>query len=151
MNVQAESGASVVTGQPIMRLVATPQDGFHTMAGQFSGLNRNQVYRVTAWVKPAGGGNVELEASDQSNGQTLNHAVAIFNLSNRAVVSADGAVKERGIDQGPDGWQKIWLDVMTTGGQIVVSLRPVDGGAVTYKGDGRLGVILGGVEADPQG
>jgi hypothetical protein len=151
LNVQPETGTSVVTGQTIMRIVATPQDGFHTLAGQFSGLNKNQVYRVMAWVKPTGGSNIELEASDQANGQPLNHAVAIFNLANHAVISADGAMKERGIDQGPDGWQKIWLDLMTSAGQIVISLRPINGGAVTYKGDGRLGVVLGGVEADPRG
>jgi hypothetical protein len=151
LNVQSESGTSVVTGQPITRIVATPQDGFHTLAGQFSGLNKNQVYRVMAWVKPTGGSNIELEASDQANGQTLNHAVAIFNLANHAVISADGEMKERGIDQGPDGWQKIWLDLMTSAGQIVISLRPINGSAVTYKGDGRLGVVLGGVEANPQG
>jgi len=151
LNVQAETGTSVVTGQPIMRIVATPQDGFHTLAGQFSGLNKNQVYRVMAWVKPTGGSNIELEASDQASGQPLNHAVAIFNLANHAVISAEGAMKERGIEKGPDGWQKIWLDLMTSAGQIVISLRPINGGAVTYKGDGRLGVVLGGVEADPQG
>ena len=151
LNVQPETGTSVVTGQTIMRIVATPQDGFHTLAGQFSGLNKNQVYRVMAWVKPTGGSNIELEASDQANGQPLNHAVAIFNLTSHTVISAEGALKERGIDQGPDGWQKIWLDLMTSAGQIVVTLRPVNGGAVTYKGDGRLGVVLGGVEADPQG
>jgi len=151
LNVQPETGTSVVAGQTIIRIVATPQDGFHTLAGQFSGLNKNQVYRVLAWVKPTGGSNVELEASDQANGQPLNHAVAIFNLANNAVISADGAMKERGIDQGPDGWQKIWLDLMTSAGQIVISLRPINGGAITYKGDGRLGVVLGGVEADPRG
>jgi hypothetical protein len=151
LNVQPETGASVVTGQPIMRIVATPQDGFHTLAGQFSGLNKNQVYRVVAWVKPTGGSNIELEASDQASGQPLNHAVAIFNLVSHAVVSAEGAMKERGIEKGPDGWQKIWLDLMTSAGQIVISLRPINGGAVTYKGDGRIGVVLGGVEADPQG
>ena len=149
LNVQPETGTSVVAGQTIIRIVATPQDGFHTLAGQFSGLNKNQVYRVMAWVKPTGGSNVELEASDQANGQPLNHAVAIFNLANNAVISADGAMKERGIDQGPDGWQKIWLDLMTSAGQIVISLRPINGGAITYKGDGRLGVVLGGVEANP--
>ena len=149
LNVQPETGTSVVAGQTIIRIVATPQDGFHTLAGQFSGLNKNQVYRVMAWVKPTGGSNVELEASDQANGQPLNHAVAIFNLASNAVISADGAMKERGIDQGPDGWQKIWLDLMTSAGQIVISLRPINGGAITYKGDGRLGVVLGGVEANP--
>src|SRR5580704_17019535 len=80
--VQPATSTPVVAGQPVLRLVPSPQDGFHTLGGQFSGLNKNQVYRVTAWVKPEGGGNVQLEAGDQSTGLPLNHAVAIFNLAN---------------------------------------------------------------------
>jgi hypothetical protein len=151
LNVQPVGGMPVVTGQPILQLVATPQDGFHTLAGQFSGLNKNQVYRVTAWVKTKGGGNIELEAGDQSTGLPLNHAVAIFNLADHVVLSGDGSNKERGVEQGPNGWQKVWLHLMTSNGEIVVTLRPTSGGTVTYRGDGRLGVILGGVEVDPQG
>jgi hypothetical protein len=149
LNVQPESGVSVVTGQPILRLLSTPQDGFHLLAGQFKGLNKNQVYRLTAWVKPEAGGNVQFEA--QARGQPPNHAVAIFNLASHAVLSTDGALQERGVDQGPDGWQKVWLDVMTTDGQIDIAIRPTNGGTLTYRGDGRLGVTLGGVEANPQG
>lgn len=151
LNVQTDTGKSVVAGQPVMRLLATAQDGYHTLAGQFSGLNKNQVYRVTAWVKPEGGGNVEFETSDRSSGQPLNHAEALFNLSSREVLNTSAAVKERGVDQGPDGWQKVWLNLMTSDGQIIVTLRPANGGAVTFKGDGRLGVTLGGVQIDPQG
>jgi hypothetical protein len=151
LNVQTETGTSVVAGQPVMRLLATAQDGYHTLAGQFSGLNKNQIYRVTAWVKPEGGGNVELETSDRASGQPLNHAEAMFNLSSREVLSASAAVKERGVDQGPDDWQKVWLDVMTSDGRIIVTLRPANGGATNFKGDGRLGVTLGGVEVNPQG
>jgi hypothetical protein len=44
----------------------------------------------------------------------------------------------------------VWLDMMTSNGDIVVALRPTVGGGVIFKGDGRLGVILGGVEVDPQ-
>jgi hypothetical protein len=151
LNVRTETGTSVVAGQPVMRLLATAQDGYHTLAGQFSGLNKNQVYRVTAWVKPEGGGNVELETSDRASGQPLNHAEAMFNLAGREVLSASAAVKERGVDQGPDGWQKVWLDLMTSDGRIIVTLRPANGGATNFKGDGSLGVTLGGVEIDPQG
>jgi hypothetical protein len=40
---------------------------------------------------------------------------------------------------------------MTSNGEIIVTLRPTSGDTVTYRGDGRLGVILGGVKVDPQG
>jgi hypothetical protein len=46
--VRPEREPTVVAGQPGLRLVASPQDGYHTLGGQFSGLNKYQVYRVTA-------------------------------------------------------------------------------------------------------
>jgi hypothetical protein len=67
------------------------------------------------------------------------------------VVSTDVAAKQRGIDQGPDRWRKVWLDMMTSNGDIIVALRPAVGGGVIFKGEGQLGVILGGVEVEPQG
>lgn len=151
LHVETQTGMSVVAGQPILRLVTTPQDGYHTLAGQFRGLSKSQVYRVTAWVKPEGGANVEFEISDGAVGQPLNHAVAIFNLAGRAVISTDAAAKQRGIDKGPDRWLKVWLDMMTSNGNIIVTLRPTVGAGVVFKGDGQLGVLLGGVEVDPQG
>lgn len=151
LNVQPQTGMSVVTGQPVLRLITTPQDGYHTISGQFRRLSTNQVYRITAWVKPEPGSNVELEISDSASGTPLNHAVAIFDPEKHAVISTDVAAKQRGIDDGPDGWKKVWLDLMTSDGEIVVTLRPAVGGAVTFRGDGRRGVLLGGFEADPQG
>jgi hypothetical protein len=151
LHVETQTGMSVVAGQPILKLVTTPQNGYHTLAGQFRGLSKSQVYRVTAWVKPEGGANVEFEISDGAVGQPLNHAVAIFNLAGRAVISTDAAAKQRGIDKGPDRWLKVWLDMMTSNGNIIVTLRPTVGAGVVFKGDGQLGVLLGGVEVDPQG
>ena len=148
--IRPETAAPVVAGQPVLRLVATPQDGFHTLAGQFSGLNKNQVYRVTAWVKP-GSGNIQLEVGNQAQGQPVHHLAAIFSFSNHTVLDGGTPVKDGGINQGPDGWQKIWLNVMTSDGRLDVSLRPTNGNVLTFKGDGSLGVILGGVEANPLG
>jgi hypothetical protein len=151
LNAQAQSGVSVVTGQPVLRLITTPQDSYHTISGQFRRLSTNQVYRITAWIKPEAGSNVELELSDSANRTPLNHAVAIFDLARRTVISTNVASKQRGIDEGPDGWKKVWLDLMTSDGEIIVTLRPAVGGAVTFRGDGQVGVLLGGFEADPQG
>ncbi len=79
--IRPETEAPVVAGQPVLRLVATPQDGFHTLAGQFSGLNKNQIYWLIAWVKPEGG-NIQLEVGNQAPGQPIHHLAAIFSLSN---------------------------------------------------------------------
>ena len=149
--VRPETEPTVVAGQPALQLVASPQDGFHTLGGQFSGLNKNQVYRVTAWVKAAGGGNIQLELGDQPPGQPPNHIAAIFSLSNHTVRDGDTVIKDGGIDQGPNGWQKIWLNLVTVDGKLDVTLRPANGDVLTFKGDGNLGMILGGVEANPHG
>jgi len=148
--IRPETEPTVVAGQPVLRLVASPQDGFHTLAGQFSGLIKNQVYRVTAWVKPQSG-NIQLELGDQPPGQPPHHIAAIFSLSNHTVRDGDTVVKDGGIDQGPNGWQKIWLNLVTADGNLDVTLRPANGDVLTYKGDGSLGMFLGGVEANPRG
>ncbi len=148
--IRPETEPTVVAGQPVLRLVASLQDGFHTLAGQFSGLNKNQVYRVTAWVKPQSG-NIQLELGDQPPGQPPHHIAAIFSLSNHTVRDGDTVIKDGGIDPGPNGWQKIWLNLVTADGNLDVTLRPANGDVLTYKGDGSLGMILGGVEANPRG
>jgi hypothetical protein len=149
--VQPATSTPVVAGQPVLRLVPSPQDGFHTLGGQFSGLNKNQVYRVTAWVKAEGGGNVQLELGDEpAAGQPAHHLAAVFSLANHTVRDGDVVIKEGGFDQGPDGWQKIWLNLVTSDGHLDVTVRPANGDTLTYKGDGNLGLILGGVEANPR-
>lgn len=148
--VQPATSTPVVAGQPVLRLVPSPQDGFHTLGGQFSGLNKNQVYRVTAWVKAEGGGNVQLELGDEpAAGQPPHHLAAVFSLANHTVRDGDVVIKEGGFDQGPDGWQKIWLNLVTSDGHLDVTVRPANGDTLTYKGNGSLGLILGGVEANP--
>jgi hypothetical protein len=149
--VQPATSTPVVTGQPVLRLVPSPHDGFHTLAGQFSGLNKNQIYRVTAWVKAEGGGNVQLEVSDEpAAGQPPHHLSAVFSLANHTVRDGDVVIKEGGFDQGPDGWQKIWLNLLTSDGHVDVTVRPANGDNLTYKGNSSLGLILGGVEANPR-
>jgi hypothetical protein len=149
--VQPATAPPVVPGQPVLRLVPSPQNGFHTLAGEFSGLNKNQAYRVTAWVKAEGGGNVQLELGDEpAAGQQPHHIAAVFSLANHTVRDGDVVIKEGGFDQGPDGWQKIWLNLVTGDGHLQVTVRPANGDVLTYKGDGNLGLMLGGVEVNPR-
>jgi hypothetical protein len=150
LNVRAETGASAVTGQPILQLLPTSQDGYHTLGGQFTGLSKNQHYRIAAWLKPEAGANVEVGVADNPNGKALNFAVGVFDLTQHTVLSGSGAVNDRGIEQGPGDWQKVWLDLPTSDGQFIFTIRPANGAAVTFKGDGKFGLILGGIEAAPK-
>jgi hypothetical protein len=133
-----------------MRVIATPNGTAHSLVVRYNDLNRNQAYRITVWVKPVAGGNVELAALDQPDGTPVNNASVFFDLSSKTVSAASGT-KGRGIDQGPDNWQKVWLELPTTNGQFLVAIRPAKEGTNTYQADGRLGFILGGFQLAPAG
>jgi len=149
LNVKPADETSVVAGQPILRLITTPNDTGHSLVAQYHGLAKNQVYRITAWVKPEAGGNIEVAALDQPNGTPVNQCSVIFDLSSKTVLSVNGT-KAHGIEQGPDNWRKVWFDLATSDGQFLVAIRPAKGNADNYQGDGRLGVTLGGIQMDPR-
>jgi hypothetical protein len=138
-----------VVGMPVLRLVAVPTTGRHYLAAQATGLEKNRLYRITAWVKGAAGIKVELQISDDLNprdGKPANFGIATFDPARRAVSSWFGGLKGQGVEQGPDGWQKMWVDLPTDAGQFVVSLGLVSKDRNSFKGDGRLGLTFGGVE-----
>jgi hypothetical protein len=146
LNVQREADRSVASSQPVLQLIPTQQNGYHTLAGQITGLGNNQTYRITAWVKTIGGENVELDVTDQPN---RNAGRGIFDLSQHEILNKSDTAK-KGIEQGPDGWQKTWLDLATSDGEFTFALRPADGAVDTFRGDGKRGLIFGGIEATPK-
>jgi hypothetical protein len=146
MNVQAIAGVPAVTGHPILRLVPL-QDGVHTLAFRVNGLVKNERYRITAWIKPQAGANLEIAARDQADKDNgPNNARVLFDVAGRTVLSAQGNALT-GIEQVGD-WLTVWLDLLTTDGQAVVNFYVCNGDAESYTADGRLGIILGGTEAD---
>lgn len=149
LNVQAVDADAMVSGQPVLRLTATPDDKGHTLGVRLTGLAKNQTYRVSAWVKPVAGANVELAAFDRPDtDKPVNNGDAIFDLSNHQVLDASG-VPDRDIEQHPNYWQKVWINLATSDGQLLVAVRPTNGRRVLYPGDGKLGLILGGIQAEP--
>lgn len=151
LNVRAQTGTPMVVGQPILLLTPTLDEGYHTLAGQVTGLNKSQAYRITAWVKPEAGGNIELEVVDSPDTSPVNHAVGIFDLTRHVVLYGSGEVNDRGIEQTPGDWQKVWLDLVTSDGKFVFTIRPSNGASDIFKGDGRFGLSLGGIEVEPKG
>jgi len=149
LNVQAVDADAMVSGQRVLRLIATPNDGGHTLAVRLTGLDKNQTYRISAWVKSVAGGNVELAAFDRPNtDKPLNNGDAVFDLYNHQVLDESG-VQDRDIEQHPNYWQKVWINVATSDGQLVVAVRPTNGRKILFVGDGKLGLILGGIEVEP--
>jgi hypothetical protein len=148
LNVQAINVDAMVSGQPVLRLIATPNDQGHTLAVRLTGLNKNQAYRVSAWVKSVAGGNVELAALDRPDtDKPVNNGDAVFDLRNHQVLGASG-IRDSDIEQHPNYWQKVWINLATSDGQLLVAIRPIKDGLL-YPGDGKLGLILGGIEAEP--
>jgi hypothetical protein len=149
LNVQAVNATAMVPDQPVLRLTATPNDDGHTLAVRLTGLDKNQTYRIAAWVKPVAGGNIGLFAFDTPDSdRPLNTGYALFDLGVHDVLESVG-VKERDIEQHADAWQKVWIDLPTSDGNLLVALRPMNGRVFQFDGDGRLGLILGGIEVKP--
>ncbi len=149
LNVKTADETAVVDGQSILRLAATANDTGHSLVAQYQGLNKNQVYRITAWIRPEAGGNVEVAALDQPSGTPVNQGMVIVDLSDQKILSVNGT-EAQGVEPGPGNWQKVWLDLPTSDGQFLVAIRPVKGSADSYRGDGRLGVTLGGIQMAPR-
>jgi Serine hydrolase len=149
LNVQVVNADAVVTGQPVLRLIATPKSDRHVLAVRVTGLAKDQTYRIAAWVKPVAGGNVGLFAFDRPDDKSQpNSGFALFDLGSHQVLEASG-VRERDIEQHSNAWQKVWIDLPTSDGNFLVAIRPLSGGDHQFDGDGKLGVILGGIEVKP--
>ena len=149
LNAEVEAGDPVVVGQRILRLVTVPTTGRHYFAAQSTTLNKNQVYRIAAWVKDPAGVKVEMQVSDElapRHGTPANYGSAIFDPVARTVSSSPGRLKGRGVEQGPDGWQKIWVDLATADGEMVLAFGLVGKDRREFKGDGPPGLTFGGIE-----
>jgi hypothetical protein len=149
LNAEPEVEDPVVAGQPPLRLVAVPTTGRHYLAAQSTTLNKNQVYRITAWVKGSAGVKVEMQVSDELkpvDRVPANYGSALFHPAARTVLSSSGFIKGRGIEQGPNGWQKVWVDLATAGGELVLGFGLVSKNGSSFKGDGRFGLTFGGIE-----
>ena len=149
LNIQAVNTAAIIPDQPVLRLTATPDDNGHTLAARLTGLDKGRTYRIAAWVKPIAEGNVGLFAFDTPDGnRPPNTGYALFDLGGHEVLEAVG-VKERDIEQHADSWQKVWIELPTSDGNFLVAVRPANGKNYEFDGDGKIGVILGGIEAKP--
>jgi hypothetical protein len=149
LNVQVVNAGAVVTGQPMLQLIATPNGDRHVLAAQLTGLAKDRTYRIAAWVKPVAGGNVGLFASDHPDDQRPpNDGFALFDLGSHQVLEASG-VQNRDIEQHSNAWQKVWIDLPTSDGNFLVAIRPLAGKDYQFDGDGKLGLILGGIEVKP--
>src|SRR4029077_16544187 len=96
----------------------------HYFAAQSTTLNKSQVYRIMAWIKDPAGMKIQMQVSDElrpRHGTPAKYGNATFDPAARTVSRSPGHLKGTGIEQGPEGWQKIWVDLTTAGGEMVVA------------------------------
>jgi hypothetical protein len=149
LNATVMDEAPRVPGQPVLRLVATPSQGRHYIAARVTGLGKPGVYRVGAWVRtPPRGVSVEFELGDGAvpgPGKAANHGAVIFDPTARTVASGSIDANKRGIEAKAGDWHRLWIDFRTDD-QIVLALGVTAPEGSSFKGDGRIGVIFGGID-----
>jgi hypothetical protein len=149
LNVGVIAGTPVVPDEPMLQFIAIPTADVHTVAGEVDALDKNRVYRITAWVKSEAGGNFEIEAGDHASTEA-SYGTVIFDLTDHQFADSNQSTKS-GIEPSDDGWQKVWIELPTSTGQLLFNLYVAKGGAIRFTGDGSLGVSLGGFTIEPRG
>ena len=158
LNVKVIEGQRIVPDHPIFQLTAVQTNDpaaqhRHALSECISGLAPGGTYRVSLWVKPMDGTNVQIQLRDSTRAETGipgNEGEARYNLSPSSVMMVNGLFSP-GIKPDLDGWQKVWADVTTGDGRIFVYLgllRKADNSHV-FDGDGEQ-LLFGGIEISHQ-
>jgi hypothetical protein len=144
---------AVACGQRMLRLVAVPSDGRHALSARFGGLAPGAVYRAMSWIRAEPAAHVMIEVRDSVDthtGQPSNYGVAHFNPAARSVTKSTGDILASGVDTAADGWLRVWADLRSKDGQIVVLIGLLEGSndKHVFKGRGQE-VTFGGFEIRP--
>jgi hypothetical protein len=130
LNAEVIQESSVVNGQRIMRLAAAGPEGRHALGARFGGFSPGKVYRAIAWVRTEPDVRVMIEARDTVDphtGKPPNYGVARFDLAGRSVVNRTGDILSSGMEAADDGWQKIWVDLRSSDGELFVLIGLLEG------------------------
>jgi acyl-CoA synthetase (AMP-forming)/AMP-acid ligase II/acyl carrier protein len=122
--------APIIPGFHIMRLAAAGPDGRHALGARFDGLSPGGIFRAITWVKTEGNVWVMIEARDSVDphtGRPLNYGVARLDLGGPSIVNVGGAILKSGIEAAEDGWQKIWVELRSGNGRLVISIGLLEG------------------------
>lgn len=148
VNAQVADGIPAVPGTPVLRLIAVPATGLHLVAAQVGGLEKGRTYRIAVWLKPIAGANFEIEAGDHAS-TGASYGIGRFDLLRHR--QSGTAEANPGSEPGPGDWQKVWITLPTSTGQLFFAFYVLQGGGNNFAGDGRMGVTLGGIALEPQG
>jgi hypothetical protein len=150
LNANPVEELAIVSGQRILRLVAVGDDCRHALSARFSGLAPDRIYRVSTWVRGEPGTRIMIEVRDSVDpltGNASNYGVAQFNLDDRSVVRSTGDILASGTDAASNDWVKLWVDLRSKDGRIIILLGLLEGvnNKHIFKGNGQE-VFFGGFE-----
>jgi len=119
LNAQALRTASAVSGQPTLQLTSLASSENRRIGVRFTGAAKGKVDRVAAWVKPGTETWVSLTAVDDPLAVA---ALVTYDLALPKVDRQFEQVVNRGIEEGRDGWLKVWIDFKPENSDVIVQL-----------------------------
>jgi glycosyltransferase involved in cell wall biosynthesis len=154
LNVGVLEGQRIVDHHPVLQLTAVPArdraaQHRHALSECISDLEPSRTYRVSLWLKPVDGINIQLHLRDSTQPETgvpAHEGEARYDLSSSSVMMSKG-LRAAGVEPDMDGWRKVSADIATEDGKIFVYLgllRRADNCHV-FKGDGEQ-LLFGGIE-----
>jgi len=148
LHAQRIEAAPLVSGQPVLKLVAVPTFGWHRLGMRFTHLAPGTDYRISVWVKPDAARFVMLEARDERQ-RYLGRAY--FDLVKRPAPSLTDQAKTAAIEVARDGWLRLSLDMPSLDGTAVVycAIQTPAGFLSEYRGNGYQGLLFGGMTMTP--
>lgn len=140
----------IVADFQVLQLVAAAPEGVHSLSMRSSGHVAGGVYRATIWVGAPSNANMRLMVRDSENPQTrspTNEIDVKVDLRSLAVIEPHGNMLGCGAEQQADGWQRIWVDLQSSDGNIVAALFFLESGSNfhVFKPKGQR-LLLGGFD-----
>jgi peptidoglycan/LPS O-acetylase OafA/YrhL len=136
--------APAVTSESPLSLVVTTETGRHRLGVSIHGIDSNQPFRVSAWLKVASPINILLDLRDD---KATHHGTAVFRLPDGTNAQESGNLTAFGRTAEPDGWVRVWADMIFTGDVVVAYVTLLDPSDKNeFSGDGRTGISFGGID-----
>lgn len=140
--------ASVIPGEPALKLVALTTDGSHFVDTLIGSLNKNSLYTISVWLKPAPQADVFIQAHDQ---KPTNYGLVVYDLADKKISIKHGDVVDAAVVADQNGWLKLTLALRTADDVLDVMIGFADpAGSTTLKGDGQSALLFGGVAVAPK-
>jgi hypothetical protein len=151
LDVRLLPDAEFLHGQPIADLMAVPSRNRHAVCLLLDGLVA-KAYRVGIWVKPlTANTDLHVQLRDSvvpETGKPAHETDVWYNFSGQVVTrNANGGDVTCGIEAGPDGWFKLWTDIVTEDGRLFICPGLVQANPNTnvFMGSGER-LLFGGIE-----